>query len=58
MIEPEDVAEAVVAGLAREDFLILPHPAVQQYFQRRAADTGRWLKGMGRMRKRLYGPGD
>jgi NAD(P)-dependent dehydrogenase (short-subunit alcohol dehydrogenase family) len=58
MIEPEDVADAVVAGLARDDFLILPHPAVQQYFQRRAADTNRWLVGMGRMRKRVYGAPD
>ena len=28
MIEPEEVAEAVSAGLANDDFLILPHPEV------------------------------
>ena len=28
VIEPEDVADAVVAGLADERFLILPHPEV------------------------------
>jgi NAD(P)-dependent dehydrogenase (short-subunit alcohol dehydrogenase family) len=57
MIEPEEVAEAVVAGLAKEQFLILPHPQVAEYFQRKASDYDRWLTGMRRMRSRLYGEG-
>lgn len=56
MIEPEAVAEAVVAGLAAEAFLILPHPEVREYVQRKAADVDRWLAGMRRLRARLYGP--
>jgi NAD(P)-dependent dehydrogenase (short-subunit alcohol dehydrogenase family) len=56
MIEPEAVAEAVVAGLAAETFLILPHPEVREFFQRKAADADRWLAGMRRLRTRLYGP--
>ena len=32
MISPEEVAEAVVAGLRREEFLILPHPEVAGVF--------------------------
>ncbi len=55
MIEPEAVAEAVVAGLAGDDFLILPHPEVRQYVQRKAADPGRWIQGMRRFRQRVYG---
>jgi short-subunit dehydrogenase len=55
MIEPEEVAEAVVAGLAKEEFLILPHPQVAEYFQRKATDYDRWLAGMRRMRSRVYG---
>ena len=55
MIEPEAVAEAVVAGLAKEEFLILPHPQVAEYFQRKATDYDRWLAGMRRMRSRVYG---
>jgi NAD(P)-dependent dehydrogenase (short-subunit alcohol dehydrogenase family) len=54
MIEPEAVAEAVVAGLAKEQFLILPHPQVAGYFQRKASDYDRWLAGMRRMRSRVY----
>ena len=55
MLEPEDVAEAVVKSLAREEFLILPHPEVKEYFQRKASDYDRWLGGMRRLRARLYG---
>jgi len=54
MIAPEAVAEAVVAGLRREEFLILPHPEVREYFQRKAQDYDRWLRGMRRLRDRGY----
>lgn len=57
MIAPEEVAEAVVAGLRREEFLILPHPEVRQYFQRKAQDYDRWLRGMRRFRDRVYPTG-
>jgi NAD(P)-dependent dehydrogenase (short-subunit alcohol dehydrogenase family) len=53
-IEPEAVADAVVAGLAEERFLILPHPQVAKYFQRKAADYDRWLEGMRGLRRSLY----
>lgn len=43
IIEPEQVAEAVVQGLEAEKFLILPHPEVGTYFQRKAGDYDRWL---------------
>jgi NAD(P)-dependent dehydrogenase (short-subunit alcohol dehydrogenase family) len=48
VIEPAEVAEAVVAGLAEERFLILPHPEVETYYRNRAADPDRWLAGMRR----------
>jgi NAD(P)-dependent dehydrogenase (short-subunit alcohol dehydrogenase family) len=55
MIEPEAVADAVIAGLAKEEFLILPHPQVKEYLQRKVNDYDRWLAGMRRMRDRIYG---
>jgi NAD(P)-dependent dehydrogenase (short-subunit alcohol dehydrogenase family) len=55
VMEPAAVADAVIAGLAAEEFLILPHPEVREYYQRRAGDTDRWLRGMRRLRARLYG---
>lgn len=45
-LDPEDVAEAVINGLANETFLILPHPEVAKYFQNKANDYDRWIRGM------------
>ena len=55
LLEPEEVAEAVVRGLADGRFLILPHPEVATFERRRAADRDRWLAGMRRARSRLGG---
>ena len=48
-LTPEQVADAVVRGLAEEQFLILPHPEVATYVQHKANDNERWLRGMRRM---------
>ncbi len=53
MIEPEEVAAAVAAGLAADEFLILPHPEVAMYEQRRAGDRARWLAGMQKLQATL-----
>ena len=49
ILSPERVAESVVAGIRDERFLILPHPEVATFEQRRAADRDRWLAGMRRL---------
>jgi NAD(P)-dependent dehydrogenase (short-subunit alcohol dehydrogenase family) len=54
-IEPEQVADAVVAALADGRFLILPHPEVAQMYAGRAADTDRWLRGMNKLQRALDG---
>jgi NAD(P)-dependent dehydrogenase (short-subunit alcohol dehydrogenase family) len=53
VLQPEQVADAVVEGLRDERFLILPHPEVAEYFQRKAGDYDRWLRGMRRLQSRL-----
>ena len=53
-IEAPEVAEAVVRGIEAEQFLILPHPQVADFVQRKAADPDRWLQGMQRMRQKFY----
>jgi NAD(P)-dependent dehydrogenase (short-subunit alcohol dehydrogenase family) len=53
MLEPEDVASAVVEGLRDERFLVLPHPEVMTFVQRKAADHERWLAGMRRLQARV-----
>ena len=50
-LEPAAVAEAVVQGLAAESFLILPHPQVTTYMQRKTGDYDRWIRGMTRLRR-------
>ncbi|MGI8758577.1 MAG: SDR family oxidoreductase [Acidimicrobiales bacterium] len=49
IMEPDEVAEVVMAGMAEERFLLLPHTEVTEYARRRAADPDRWLAGMRRL---------
>jgi NAD(P)-dependent dehydrogenase (short-subunit alcohol dehydrogenase family) len=49
MLEPEQVADVVIEGIDREQFLILPHPEVLTFFQRKGMDYDRWLAGMRRL---------
>lgn len=53
MLQPEDVAQSVVEGLADQRFLILPHAQVLEYMQRKTADYGRWIRGMQRFRRKF-----
>ncbi len=53
MLEPEQVADVVIEGLRAERFLILPHPEVLTFFQRKADDYDRWLAGMRRLQARV-----
>jgi NAD(P)-dependent dehydrogenase (short-subunit alcohol dehydrogenase family) len=49
LIEPEDVADAVVEGIREERFLILPHENVKGFMALKGSDPERWLKGMRRL---------
>ncbi|PZS27248.1 MAG: dehydrogenase [Pseudonocardiales bacterium] len=49
VVSPEQVADAVVAGLAAETFLILPHPEVGTFWAQKASDPQRWLAGVRRL---------
>jgi hypothetical protein len=39
-------------------FLVLPHPEVAGYYERRAADPDRWLAGMRRLQAKVLGEPD
>lgn len=56
VISPQDVAQSVIDGLAEERFLILPHPEVATYRERKTADYDRWLGGMRKLRRRFGNP--
>jgi NAD(P)-dependent dehydrogenase (short-subunit alcohol dehydrogenase family) len=55
VLTPDQVATAVLEGLAAETFLILPHPQVLTYMQRKVSDYDRWLGGMRRLRGKMMG---
>lgn len=46
ILDPADVATAVIDGLDAERFHIFPHPEVAEFVHRKAEDTDRWLAGM------------
>lgn len=50
MLEAEQVAEDLVAALEKGQFMIMPHPQVKDYFQHKADDYDRWIRGMQRLR--------
>jgi NAD(P)-dependent dehydrogenase (short-subunit alcohol dehydrogenase family) len=58
VLAPDQVAAAVVEGIRDERFLILPHPEVATFEQRRAADRDRWLAGMRRLSAALEDAAD
>jgi NAD(P)-dependent dehydrogenase (short-subunit alcohol dehydrogenase family) len=49
IVSTDHVADAVIAGLAAETFLILPHPEVGTFWAQKASDPDRWLTGMRRL---------
>ena len=55
MMEPEQLADIVIDGLEKESFLILPHPEVETYMQRKTGDYDRWIKGMNRLHLAMSG---
>jgi NAD(P)-dependent dehydrogenase (short-subunit alcohol dehydrogenase family) len=52
---PAEVARIVIEAMEAERFLILPHPKVHEYMQRKASGVDRWLAGMRRLRDKTYG---
>jgi hypothetical protein len=50
VLSPDEVADAVVAGLDREQFLILPHEQVAAMYVARARDLDGWINGMHQVR--------
>ena len=54
-VTPESVADEVLKAMREERFLVLPHPEVLTFMQRKAADYDRWIRGMRRLREKVVG---
>lgn len=53
ILSPDDVAAAIVEGVADGQFMITPHPEVIGYLQHKAANYDRWIGGMRKLRRSL-----
>jgi NAD(P)-dependent dehydrogenase (short-subunit alcohol dehydrogenase family) len=55
LLEAEAVADSVIEAIRADRFLVLPHPEVHGYEQRKVADRDQWLGGMRRLLQRVSG---
>lgn len=53
VISAEEAADAVLAGMAEETFMIMPHPELSSYARRKGEDYDRWLQGMRQLRSSM-----
>jgi len=47
------VADDVVKAMAEERFMILPHPEAGKFFQNKANDYQRWIRGMQKLQRNI-----
>jgi len=57
VVEPDEVAQLCIAAMRDESFLVLPHPDVATYAERKGTDRDRWLTGMRRFQSALHADG-
>jgi NAD(P)-dependent dehydrogenase (short-subunit alcohol dehydrogenase family) len=55
ILEPAEVAAAVLDAVRANRFLVLPHPEVHDYEKAKVDDRDRWLAGMRRLLARVRG---
>jgi len=53
ILSAEEVADCIVNGIHAGRFLILTHPQVSEYIQRKTGDYDRWIGGMRKFRRSL-----
>ncbi|MCR5858115.1 SDR family oxidoreductase [Mesorhizobium sp. J428] len=53
VMSAQAVAAVTLAAIEEGRFLILPHPDVAKYMQRKVADYDRWLDGMARLQRSM-----
>ena len=52
-LDPQQVAELVAEKLGGDEFLILPHPEVADYYALRAAHPEKWQAGMRKLQRKV-----
>jgi len=52
-VTPEHVAETVLQAIHHEQFLVLPHPEIGEFFAFKTQDYDRWLKQFARINEKI-----
>ena len=53
LLEPSDVAEALRSAISEDQFMVLSHPVVGEYFKHKAADYQAYITGMNRLKQKI-----
>ncbi len=56
ILSPNKVAMETIQAVERRQFLVLPHPKVKTYLERKSSDYDRWLCGMRRVYRHFLSP--
>lgn len=55
VLEPAHVADFTYEALVEERFFVFPHPEVAEYMKVKANEHARWLGGMRKLQRRVFG---
>ena len=53
MLEPDVLVEKIQEGIDKKQFLILPHPEVQNYIDNKTSNYDKWISGMARLKQKI-----
>ncbi len=53
LLEPSDVAQALLKSIEKNEFLVLSHPVVGDYFKAKAMNYDQYISGMAKLRSKL-----
>ena len=53
MLEPDVLVEKIQEGIDKKQFLILPHPEVQNYIDKKSSNYDKWISGMARLKQKI-----
>ena len=53
MLEPDFLVEKIQEGIDKKQFLILPHPEVQNYIEKKSTYYDKWISGMARLKQKI-----
>ena len=53
MLEPDVLVEKIQEGIDKKQFLILPHPEVHNYIDKKSSNYDKWISGMARLKQKI-----